>query len=201
MKDKTKVALAFFIVLAAIAVTVVYSGRFGPEPITGRFGPEPINPPDILETEVIIDLKSPTEGTISSSSDSTASKVLSQYYIPYEDSRDNAASYNFFASDKSEFSGPAYVFRQEPLNLFYEEVDITIIFPEGYDILYQNRVGTFKQGETYTPQKPFVPSKQPVFEDGRWHYFISNDELNEFDATLKTGYRSSIEIVYIKAGE
>lgn len=203
MKDKTKVALASLVVLVVIAVIAISL-------------PPQINPPEILESEVVIDLASPIEGIIHASSDNTAfavlRTVLSQYYIPYkyeeyytyrygEYYKRSKSAYHFFAlngSEAPEFKGPVYVLRLEPFQLLYEKANITIIFPEGYDIIYQNMVGTFKEGETYKSVKSFAPLTQPVLEDGRWNYFISSDELREL-ARLE-GFES-IELVYVEAGK
>ena len=76
-------------------------------------------------------------------------------------------SMDFFAEDKSEFTGPIYIFKSTSWIPFYEEANVTIIFPKGYE----------------STEK--TPSRPRVFEDGRWKYFALVREFNEFNLELE----------------
>jgi hypothetical protein len=156
---------------------------------------EPIKPPETLESEILIDLKSPDEGTIHITypedkvrtddfhvfvgANSDACEILDQYYIPYEDPttvkplRQNGkvtVSLDFFAENKYKFVWPVCTFNSTFLS-FYQVADFTVILPEGYEIEDITTKNAVKK-----PKRRFV--------DDRWEIETKTLENSEFQIEI-----------------
>lgn len=180
MEKKIKIGLAFLLVCTVLVfLTVLYN-----------YINQGINPPEISELEILIDLKSPNEGTIYITYPESESVeedldlfvrasfiagdiIEDQYHMlaeedPFgveplrEDGGKATVSLNFFANNKSEFAGPVYKFKTQYC-LLYTDAHVTLIFPNGY--------------------KPI--SGFHSFEDGRWRYSVSRIGGNNFEFEYK----------------
>lgn len=182
MEKKIKIGIVLLIIcIISVSFVILYLNR----------GPR-INPPETLKFDILIDLESPDAGTIYTiypenkvsrddidivvSANHDAWEILEQYSIPYKDPYSIkplrkggkvTVPLDFVADNKSEFVGPVYVFKSTSWIPFYEEADVTIILPKGYELTDK------------------TSSRPHVFEDGRWKYFASVSEFNKFNLELE----------------
>jgi hypothetical protein len=153
---------------------------------------EPIKPPETLESNILIDLKSPDEGVIYVTypgnkvskddfqvfvvASSDACDILDQYYIPCEEdpfsvkpfrkSGKVTVSFDFFAENKYEFVWPLCTFNSTWVQM-WQGADFTVILPEGYEI-----VDIATENAEKKPKKRFV--------DDRWEIETKTLENSEF---------------------
>ena len=187
MEKKIKIGIIFLIIcIIFVSLVMLYLDRG-----------QRIRPPEISELEILIDLKTPDEGTIYiiypeneiskedfevlARASHVAGEILDQYYMLAEEDpfsvkplrKDGRVtlSLDFFAEDKSEFVGPIYMFESTSWIPFYEEADVTIIFPKGYELLEKETWG--------------MSSKQLVFEYGRWKYFAFVGTFEDFNLEIE----------------
>lgn len=182
MEKKIKIGIIFLIIcIIFVSLIMLYLNRGSR-----------INSPETLKSEILIDLKTPDEGTINmiypedkvsrydydlvTGASRNAWEILDQYSIPYKNPDSIkplrkggkvTVSLDFVADNKSEFVGPVYVFKSTSWIPFYEEADVTIILPKGYELTDK------------------TSSRPHVFEDGRWKYFASVSEFNQFNLELE----------------
>lgn len=182
MEKKIQIGLIFLIIcIIFISLVVFYLNR-----------ERKINPPETLKFDILIDLESPDAGTIYImypenkvsrddydivvAANRNAWDILDQYSIPYQDPysiKPNreigiaTVSLNFFAETKSEFVGPIYTFKSTSWVPFYEEANVTIILPKGYEPIEK------------------IPSRSYVFEGGRWKYVALVREFEKFNLELE----------------
>lgn len=153
---------------------------------------EPIKSPETLESEILIDLKFPDEGTIHITypedkvstddfhvfvgANKDACDILDQYYMPYEEDpfsvkplREDGkvtVSLDFFAENKYEFVWPVCIFNSTWVQM-WKGADFTIILPEGYEIV-----------DITTKNAAEEPKK--TFEDDRWKISTKTIKNSEF---------------------
>ena len=156
---------------------------------------EPIKPPETLDSEILIDLKSPDEGMIHITypedkvrtddfhvfvgANSDACEILDQYYIPYEDPntvkplRQNGkvtVSLDFFAENKYEFVWHICTFNSTWVQM-WKGADFTVILPKGYEI-----VDIATENAVKKPKRRFV--------DDRWEIETKTLENSEFQIEI-----------------
>ncbi len=186
MEKKIKIGLAFLVVCTVlVSLTVLYN-----------YFNQGMEPPDTIHVDVLVDLKSPNDGTIYvtcpenevskddfdvfAGANSKACEILDQYYIPWEEDpfsvkplREDGnvtVSLDFFAENKSEFVGPVCTFNSTFLS-FYQVADFTVILPEGYEI-----VDIATENAVKKPKRRFV--------DDRWEIETKTLENSEFQIRI-----------------
>ena len=157
---------------------------------------EPVEPPETLTSKIVVDLKSPNEGTIYIQypedkvseddfavfvgANSDACDILAQYYILWEDdpysvkplrkSGKVTVALDFFAENKYEFAWPVCTFNSTWVQM-WQEADFTVILPEGYEI-----VDIATENAVKKPKKRFV--------DDRWEIETKTLENSEFQIEI-----------------
>ncbi len=182
MEKKIKIGLTFLIIcVILVSLLVLYLNR----------SDQRIKPPDTLHVEIIVDLKSPDEGTIHITcpenkvstddydvvvgANRNAWEILDQYSIPYKNPNSIkplreggkvTASLDFFVDNKYEFAWPVCTFKST-WSQMWMGADFTVILPEDYEIV---NITT----------RNVVEGPTKTFEDERWRITTKTLDNSEF---------------------
>ena len=185
MKRKSKVIIGLLLVIYVGIGTYAFMTQV-----------KPIDPPDTVQLEILIDLKSPDEGIIHITypeeevgtedldvfvrANRDAGEILNQYYIrcvedPFsvkslrEDGK-ATISLDFAAQNKYEFVWPVCTFNSTWVQM-WQGADFTVILPEGYEI-----VDIATENAVKKPKRRFV--------DDRWEIETKTLENSEFQIEI-----------------
>jgi hypothetical protein len=185
MKRKSKVIIGLLLVIYVGIGTYAFMTQV-----------KPIEPPDTVQLEILIDLKSPDEGIIYITypeeevgtedldvfvrANRDAGEILNQYYIrcvedpfsvkPLREEGKATISLDFAAQNKYAFVWPICTFNSTWVQM-WQGADFTVILPEGYEIVDITTENAVKK-----------PKRR--FEDDRWEIKTKTLENSEFQIEI-----------------